>query len=52
VQHDCQVCVINAEQVSPEQEMVQDLMVIMPGFSSRLHGLGKYRKVVTEALKS
>ncbi len=49
--HSCELLVINVEQVSPEQEMVQDLMAITHCFSSRLYGLRNYRKALKEALK-
>ena len=43
--------VLNTEQISPEQEMVQDLMAIPQCFSSRLYGLRNYRKALKAALK-
>jgi predicted site-specific integrase-resolvase len=49
---DCQLWIINTDQVSPEQEMVQDLMAITHCFSSRLYGLRNYRKALKEALRS
>ena len=49
--HGCELLVINIEQVSPEQEMVQDLMAITHCFSSRLYGLRNYRKALKDALK-
>lgn len=49
--HSCDVLVINTEQVSPEQEMVQDLIAITHCFSSRLYGLRNYRKALKDALK-
>ena len=48
----CEVLVLNQERLSPEQEMVQDLMTIVHCFSSRLYGLRNYRKKPVEALKS
>ena len=51
-QNDCRMWIINTEQVSPEQEMVQDLMAITHCFSSRLYGLRNYKKALKEALKS
>lgn len=51
VKHGCDLLVINTEQVSPEQEMVQDLMAITHCFSSRLYGLRNYRKALKDALK-
>jgi len=49
--HGCEVLVLTQERLSPEQEMVQDLMTIVHGFSSRLYGLRNYRKKLDEALK-
>jgi putative resolvase len=47
----CELMVLNQERLSPEREMVQDLMTIVHCFSSRLHGLRNYRKKLDEALK-
>jgi len=47
----CEVIVLNSEQQSPEQEMVQDLMTIVHCFSSRLYGLRNYRKSLKGVLK-
>lgn len=47
----CDVLVLNQERLSPEQEMVQDLMTIVHCFSSRLYGLRNYRKKLNELLK-
>ena len=44
--HDCQIVVL-----SPEQEMVQDLMTIIHCFSSRLYGLRNYRRTIQKALQ-
>lgn len=49
--HGCEMLILNTEKVSPEQEMVQDLMTIVHCFSSRLYGLRNYRKALKEALK-
>lgn len=48
----CELLVLNQERLSPEQEMVQDLMTIVHCFSSRLYGLRNYRKKLDEALKT
>ena len=37
--------------LSPEQELVQDLITITHCFSSRLYGLRNYRKALEKALK-
>ena len=42
---------LNRANLSPELEIVRDLMTIARGFSSRLHGLRNYRKTRHEALK-
>lgn len=49
--HDCELLVLGQEKLSPEQEMVQDLMTIVHCFSSRLYGLRNYRKTLKAALK-
>lgn len=49
--HGCELLVLNQETLSPEQEMVQDLMTIVHCFSSRLYGLRNYRKALNDALK-
>jgi putative resolvase len=49
--HGCEVMVLNQERLSPEAEMVADLMTIVHGFSSRLVGLRNVRKQLGAALK-
>jgi putative resolvase len=49
-EHGAQLLVLNNEQLSPEQEMVQDLLTIVHCFSARLYGLRNYRKKLKEAL--
>ena len=49
--HNCRLLVMNTEELSPEQELVQDLMAITHCFSSRLYGLRNYRKALEKALK-
>ncbi len=49
--HRCELLVVNLESLSPEQEMVQDLMTIIHCFSSRLYGLRNYRKSLKKALQ-
>lgn len=48
-QHGCNLVVINNELLSPESEMVQDLMAIIHCFSCRLYGLRRYKKVIRDA---
>lgn len=42
--HGAKIVVMNAESLSPEEEMVQDLLSIVHCFSSRLYGLRRYKK--------
>lgn len=56
LQHLCQhhvtrLHVINMQELSPEQEMVQDLMAITHCFSARLYGLRNYHKALKKALQ-
>jgi predicted site-specific integrase-resolvase len=56
IEHFCsansvELLILNSERLSPEQEMVQDLMTIIHCFSSRLYGLRNYRKALKESLK-
>lgn len=44
--------VLNTEKMSPEKEMVTDLMTIVHCFSSRLYGLRNYRRSLDQALKT
>lgn len=46
----CDLVVMNQESLSPEQEMVQDMLAIVHCFSARLYGLRNYRKALKEAL--
>jgi len=43
-QYGCDIIIVNREELSPQQEMVEDLMAIIHTFSCRLYGLRKYRK--------
>jgi putative resolvase len=47
--HNTQILVVNGDTLSPEQELVQDLIAIMTVFSARLHGLRSYKKVIKDA---
>lgn len=44
----CEIVVANQESLSPQQEMVEDLMAIVHTFSCRLHGMRKYHKVIKD----
>ncbi|OAD21141.1 Resolvase domain protein, partial [Candidatus Thiomargarita nelsonii] len=43
-ENNCEIIVVNQESLSPQQEMVEDLMAIIHTFSCRLYGLRKYKK--------
>jgi predicted site-specific integrase-resolvase len=47
-EHGCQIVVVNQESLSPEQEMVEDLLAIVHTFSCRLYGMRKYKKQIRE----
>lgn len=48
--HQCELLVMNTEELSPEQELVQDLLTITQCFSSRLYGLRTYRTALKKAI--
>jgi predicted site-specific integrase-resolvase len=47
--HHTELIVVNGESLSPEQELVQDLIAIVTVFSARLDGLRPYNNVLKEA---
>ncbi len=47
-QHNCELVVLNETNLSPEREMVEDILAILQCFSSRLYGLRKYKTQVEE----
>jgi len=49
--HGTKILVMNAETLSPEEEMTKDLLAIIHCFSSRLYGLRKYKKKIIEMSK-
>jgi putative resolvase len=44
----CEIVVLNDAGLSPEREMLEDILAILHCFSSRLYGLRKYRAQVKE----
>jgi predicted site-specific integrase-resolvase len=46
----CDLLVMNVEALSPERERVEDLLTIVPCFSSRWYGLRNYRTSLKDAL--
>lgn len=47
--HGTELLIVNGDTLSPEQELVQDLLSIVHVFSARLDGLRSYRKVLRDA---
>lgn len=47
----CQIIVANQESLSPQQELVEDLMAIIHCFSCRLYGARNYRKEKEKAFQ-
>jgi len=47
-QKDCQLVVLNRSDLSPEREMVEDILAIVHVFSCRLYGLRKYKSSIKE----
>jgi len=50
--HNCEIVVINAESLSPEEEVTKDLLTIIQCFSSRLYGLRRYKKEIKEMVET
>ena len=42
----CEIVVVNQASLSPQQEMVEDLMAIVHTFSCRLYGMRKYKSEI------
>ena len=47
IRHNCKITVIDNEILSPEAEMIKDLISIIHVFSCRLYGLRKYKKEIS-----
>ena len=47
----CQIIVANAESLSPQAELLEDLMAVVHCFSCRLYGARSYRKEKEKAIK-
>jgi putative resolvase len=47
--HRTELLIVNGDALSPEQELVQDLLSIVHVFSARLYGLRSYKKVIRDA---
>ena len=48
IENGCEIVVVNQESLSPQQEMVEDLMAIVHTFSGRLYGMRKYKKDIRQ----
>lgn len=46
----CEIIVANQESLSPQEEMVQDLLAIVHTFSCRLYELRRYEKTLKDEL--
>jgi predicted site-specific integrase-resolvase len=49
-ENNCEIIIVNQDSLSPQQEMVEDLMAIIHTFSCRLYGLRKYKKEIKKAV--
>ena len=49
--HNCQIIVANQEKLSPQRELVEDVLAIIHIFSSRLYGLRKYKKQIKQMVE-
>ena len=47
-QNRCELVVLNETSLSPEREMVEDILAILHCFSSRLYGLRKYKSQMSQ----
>ena len=50
-EHGCELIVVNQPSLSPQEEMVEDMLSIIHTFSSRLYGLRKYKKQLKEIVE-
>jgi predicted site-specific integrase-resolvase len=48
--NDCDIVVANQQSLSPDQELVQDLLAVVHTFSCRLYGLRRYEKTLNDEL--
>lgn len=49
--NECRIVVLNERKLSPQEELVQDILSILHCFSSRLYGLRKYERKIREEEK-
>lgn len=50
-QFDCQIVVLNQDNLSPHQELVADIIAILHSFSSRLYSLRKHAPKIQELIQ-
>jgi predicted site-specific integrase-resolvase len=48
--HGTKIIMMNAKTLSPEKEMIEDLLAIVTIFAARFHGLRSYKKAIAEKL--
>jgi predicted site-specific integrase-resolvase len=48
LKYNTNIVIVNNEELSPQEELVQDIVSILHVFSSRLYGLRKYKKQIKE----
>ncbi len=46
--HSCEIVVLNQVKLSPDREMVEDILAILHCFSARLYGLRKYKSEIAQ----
>ena len=47
-EHGCDLIVVNQPSLSPQEEMIEDMLSIVHAFSSRLSGLEEHKKEIKE----
>lgn len=48
MKYNTNIVIVNNEELSPQEELVQDIVSILHVFSCRLYGLCKYKKQIKE----
>ena len=48
MKYNTNIVIVNNEELSPQEELVQDIVSILNVFSCRLYGLRKYKKQIKE----
>jgi putative resolvase len=49
--HQCELIIANQSEMSPQQELMEDLMAVIHTFSCRLYGMRKYKKELEEIIQ-